>query len=305
MKISVIGTGRVGGATAFALVTRGIPHELVLVGRDLDKTTGDAFDLLHASAFVRPMTIRPGRLEDAHGSQIILIAVSAATDVVGDRLASAGANARLLREIVPILAHGSPQAIFVVLTNPVDVCTYLTLRASGLPSHQVLGTGTLIDTGRFRALLSRRTGINANDIRAYILGEHGEGQFPALSVATAGGMRLEEGDETIRSLFEEARRGGHLVMRHKGYTNYAVAMAATLICEAIAHNTHTILPVSTLVEGFRGIEDVCLSLPCVITRRGVDRVLAIDLDDGETELLRQCATMLRRVIDQLGDHPPG
>ena len=299
MKISVIGTGKVGGATAFALVTRGVPHELVLVGRDRDKALGDAYDLLHASAFIRPMDVKAGGVPETRGSDIVVIAVSARADVAGDRLSNAEANARLVAELVPGLAEASPGAIFVVLTNPVDVCTYVALRASGRPAGQVLGTGTLIDTGRFRALLSRETGINATDIRAYILGEHGETQFPALSVAAAGGVRFVEGDETVKAMFEEARRGGHDVMRYKGYTNYAVAMSASLVCEAIAGNTHAVMPVSTLVDGYKGVRDVCLSLPCVVGRAGVERVLAIDLNEPETAQFHHSADVLRGILDQV------
>lgn len=300
MKISVVGMGRVGGATAFALVARGVPHELVLVGRTRDRALGDAYDLLHAAAFVRPMQIRAGDAAEAADSDLILIAVDAAGINSGDRLAAAEANARLIRELVPPLAAASPGAVFVVMTNPVDICTYVALKASGLPPGRVLGIGTLIDTARLRALLSRRTGINAQDIRAYVLGEHGESQFPALSVASAGGVRIGSEDATVRALVEEARQGGHEVARYKGYTNYAVALAATLISEAIAEDARSILPVSTLVEGIRDVRDVCLSLPCVVGRRGVERVLSIDLDEVETVQLRHSAAVLRRVLDRIG-----
>ena len=299
MKISVVGLGRVGGATAFALVARGVPHELVLVGRTRESTLGDAVDLLHAAAFVRPMDVIAGETADTADSDIIVLAVSAHSDTAGDRLASAGPNARLLREVAPPLAEASPRAVFVVLTNPVDVCTYVVLREAGLPPGRALGTGTLVDTGRFRALLSRETGINAIDIRAYVLGEHGESQFAAMSTASAGGVRLESGGAAVRAVIEEARAGGHLVARYKGYTNYAVALSATLICEAIAADAHTVLPVSTLVEGFKGVRDVCLSLPCVVGRNGVERVLAIDLDDEETRQFRHSAAVIRAVIERV------
>ena len=299
MKISVVGLGRVGGAVAFALVSRGIPHELVLVGRTREKTVGEAYDLLHAAAFVRLMNVHAGEVADTAGSEIIVLSVNGATDLTNNRLASAAANVKLLREIVPPLAEASPGAIFVVLTNPVDICTYVALKASGLSNGKVFGTGTLIDTGRFRALLSREIGINATDIRAYILGEHGESQFPALSVASAGGVRIQADDEKIRAVFEEARRGGHEVMRNKGYTNFAVAMSALMICEAIASNSHTIFPVSTFVDNFLGVNDVCLSLPCVIGMRGIHQVLSIDLNAEEAELLRQSAAVLRGVLDRV------
>ena len=299
MKISVFGMGRVGGATAFALVARGVPHDLVLVGRTVEKTLGDAQDLLHASALGRPIQVRAGGVEETADSDIILLCASESKKTLGNRLEAAEVNAQLFEEIVPPLAQGSPNAIFVVLTNPVDVCTYVALRASKLPPGKVMGTGTLIDTARLRALLSRETGVNAADIRAYVLGEHGESQFPALSIASIGGERLESDTPSIRSLVDEARQGGEQVARIKGYTNYAVALSAAVICEAIANDSRAVLPVSTLVDGFKGVHDVCLSLPCVIGRSGVERVLAIELNDAETAQFRLGAGVIREVLDRV------
>ena len=309
MKISVVGAGKVGLATAFALVIRGLPHELVVVGRTREKVRGEVADLSHAAALVRPIDVIAGEVEDTAGSDVVILAVAggganAATAASGDRLDQAGANAEILREIVPGLAKASPGAVFLVLSNPVDICTYVTLKSSGLPPGRVIGSGTLLDTARFRSLLSRETGINATDIRAYILGEHGESQFPALSVASAGGVRIEPGDETTRALADEARDSAFDVARSKGYTNYAVALCAVLICEAIDADARTVLPVSTLIDGYKGVHDVCLSLPCVIGAGGVDRVLAVDLDDRETEQFRKSASVLRKVLDRIDADSP-
>lgn len=301
MKISVVGMGRVGTAVAFALVVRAIPHELVLVGRTRAKSLGDALDLEHAAALVRPIKVVAGEVGDTAGSDIIILTASAPIEgPVTDRLAQAGPNARLFREMVPPLAALSPRAVLIVLTNPVDVCTYVALRASGLPPGQVLGSGTLIDTARLRSLLSRETGINGLDIRAYVLGEHGDSQFPALSVASVGGLRLDRRDAAMDQLVEEARAGGYRVAREKGYTNYAVALSATLICEAITDDARTVLPVSTLIEGFQGVHDVCLSLPCVVGRGGIRRVLSVDLDAEEAGRFRRSAAVVRTVLDQVG-----
>jgi L-lactate dehydrogenase len=252
------------------------------------------------------MEVVAGDVADTAGSDIVILAVSAGTeDVSKGRAGLADANAKLLREIVPPLAEASPSAVFVVMTNPVDLCTYITLKASGLPPGRVIGTGTLIDTMRFRVLLSRQTGINAEDVRAYILGEHGETQFPALSVASAGGLRLEPQDSTVRAFAEEAREGGHHVARSKGYTNFAVALAATSICEAVAQDARTVLPVSTHVAGFKGLGDVCLSLPCVVGRQGVARILDVHLDPEETALLHRSAAAIRELIDRVESNRAG
>jgi L-lactate dehydrogenase len=300
MKISVIGMGKVGAAAAFSLVIRAIPHELVLVARTKEKALGDALDLQHAAAMVRSMDVIAGDAADTAGSDIVILSLSVPQGPITDRLELAEPNGRLLREVVPELASLSPKAVFLVLTNPVDVCTYVTLRASGLPSGQVMGSGTLIDTARLRSLVARETGISARDIRAYVLGEHGDSQFPAMSVASVGGLRLDRGGKAMDSLVDEARHGGQRVTKQKGYTNYAVALSATLICEAIAEDARTILPVSTLIDGFQGVRDVCLSLPCVVGSGGIQRVLSVDLDAEECEQFRRSASIVREALERVG-----
>lgn len=241
-----------------------------------------------------------GDAADTAGSDIVILALSVPQGPITDRLELAEPNGRLLREVVPELASLSPKAVFLVLTNPVDVCTYVTLRASGLPSGQVMGSGTLIDTARLRSLVARETGISARDIRAYVLGEHGESQFPAMLVASVGGLRLDRGGKAMDSLVDEARHGGQRVTKQKGYTNYAVALSATLICEAIAEDARTVLPVSTLIDGFQGVKDVCLSLPCVVGSGGILRVLSVDLDAEECEQFRKSASTVREALERVG-----
>ncbi|MDZ7736498.1 MAG: hypothetical protein U5P41_10620 [Gammaproteobacteria bacterium] len=189
---------------------------------------------------------------------------------------------------MPELAKNSPDAVFVVLTNPVDIMTYHTIRLSGFPPRRVIGTGTLIDSARFREMLSDEIGIDPDDLRAYILGEHGPHQFPALSQAQVGGERIDD-NEHRRQMFRDAVEAGHNVLRAKGYTNYAIAMAASLIIEAIVHDTRRTMPVSTLIDGWLDVADVCLSLPVVIGRSGITRVLHPELDASEREAFRQAA----------------
>lgn len=299
MKISIVGLGRVGTATAFTLVTRGLARELVLVGRDRERAAGEAADLSHAAAFVRPIKVVAGEIEDVAGSDIVILTASA-RDQGGGRLALAGENAAIFREIVPAIVRAAPNSILLVVTNPVDVMTYIALRSSGFTWQRVIGTGTLIDTGRFRSILSEAWGINSLDLRAYILGEHGESQFPALSVASAGGVRFDEHDAFVQKSAELARNAGHEVFRRKGYTNFAIALATAMIVEAIATDSHSILPVSTLIDGYLGVKDVCLSVPCVVGREGIVRMLPVDLNSIESELFRRSAALLRGVIDSIG-----
>jgi L-lactate dehydrogenase len=299
MKISMIGVGKVGSATAFALVTRGLCEQLVLVGRTRAASLGDAHDLMHAAAFVRPMQVISGSVADTRASDIVIFSASAPLTDTSSRLTVARENARLYRTLVPKVARLSPHAVLIVVANPVDLLTYVTLQLSGFPPARVIGSGTLLDTARFRALLSQHSGINVFDLRAYILGEHGDSQFPALSVASAGGMRFDEHDQTVQKMFHKARRGGYLVVHHKGYTNYAIALATALIVEMIVRDLRAVAPVSVLIDGFLGVRDVCLSMPCVIGRRGVTRVLPVELNEREAAAFRASATLLRQAMDDL------
>lgn len=298
MKLSIVGMGRVGSAIAFASVLRGLASELVLVDEDRDLVLGDALDLQHASAFIRPINVHAGALDDTAGSDVVVIAASRSQSG-GPRTEHARVNGPLVRKIAADVAATSPHAVLVVITNPVDAMTYLAIEASGLPPAMVIGSGTLLDTGRFRALLSRHSGVHTHDIRAYVLGEHGDSQFPAMSVATYGGVRFDPHDPAVREMAEQARQGGYVVYQHKKHTNYGIASATAMILNAVANDTREVLPVSTLIDGYHGIRGVCLSVPCVIGRAGVVRLLPIDLDAEESARFIESARIVRETIDSV------
>ena len=303
MKISIVGTGRTGTASAFALVMRGLAEELVLVSRDPTRARGDALDLAHASLYLdpKPVRIRAGEIADSAGSEVVIVTSSVRLEGLKTRADLAAGNAAIFHTLIPQLAEVSPEANFLIITNPVDVMTYLALRLGSLSPKRVIGTGTLIDTGRFRALLAEHTGIHSHDVRAYVLGEHGDTMVPALSQATAGGVRLPASDATILEHFRRARQAGYDVFHSKGYTDFGIAACVTMIIEAIRNDTHEVLPVSTLLEGQYGIADVCLSLPCVVGRQGVLRVLEPDLNEEEIAALRASAAAVRQVIEAIAD----
>lgn len=297
MKIGILGTGRVGTAVAFSLILRNLARDIVLVGRDLKKAEGEAADLHHAAALLGGARVQAVTADRATNCDIIVLAASAPEGTVNsERLSHLGANAVVCNDLIPRVAKASPNAIIIVLTNPVDAITYLCIGLSGFPPNRVMGTGTLIDTGRFRSILSNAWQINALDVRAYILGEHGDSQFPALSVASAGGVRFDEHDAIVTKAAEDARQAGHEVFKRKGYTNYAVASACMMLIEAIADDALSVMPVSTLIDGYLGVKDVCLSVPSIIGRAGVVRTLPIDLDAEEAELFRQSAGVLKRAM---------
>lgn len=301
MKISIVGIGRVGGAIAFSIVQHGVADELVLVNRTHKIAEGEARDLLHANSFTaKPMNIRAGNISDTAKSDIIILCASVPypTDIKS-RSEMATGNAAILREIVPLAADASPDAILLVVTNPVDAMTYIVQKLSDFPPTRVIGTGTLIDSARYRALLSREFEIHPDDIRAYILGEHGDRQFPALSVAMIGGVKIED-SEAAQRLFDQTVRGGYEIIQRKGYTNYAIALATLLIVKSIAGNLRRTMPVSTRIEGYCDVEDVCLSIPAVIGRQGIGRYLLPPLLPAETAAFRRAADAVRATIGECG-----
>jgi len=299
MKLSIVGAGHVGTALAFTVSMRGFVRELVLVGRDLARIAGEALDLSHGEAFFpAPAKIRAGRVADSAGSDVIVFCASAA--FTGDtRLTLGPANSRLLEELLPSLVEASPGALFLMVSNPVDVLTWQALRISGLPPSRVFGTGTMLDSMRFRHLLSQQLAIHPDDLRAYILGEHGDSQFPAMSMASAGAERIEDTPER-RQLFRQAAGMGIQIHRLKGHTNFGIAVSTTSIIESIALDEKRTMPLSVRIEGYLGVRDVCLSVPVVVGRGGIEQVLHPSLNDEEAAAFRHSAAVVRQAIDACG-----
>jgi L-lactate dehydrogenase len=283
MKISVVGLGRVGSTLAFALSERNFVREMVLVARNRDTAIGDALDLRHAQSFVEvPTHIHAGSVNDTAGSDIIVVCASVPMPrILPDRSMLGPGNVKLMRELLPPLAQLSPKAILIMVTNPVDTLTYYAIQFTGFPAARVIGSGTLIDSARLRHELSLELGIHSEDLRAYILGEHGLTQFAAMSCATAGGEAIDD-TPARRQLIERVTHTGVQIMSHKGYTNYGIALATAAIVEAVALDTKHTLPVSVLVNGFLGVNDVCLSLPAVVGRSGIERILQPRLNEAES-----------------------
>jgi L-lactate dehydrogenase len=297
MKVSVVGMGRVGSTLAFTLSQRNFVRELVLVGRNREVTFGDALDLRHAQSFVEvPSQIVAGTVEDTAGSDILVICASVPTATeLSDRALLGPGNVKLMRGLLTPLARLSPQAALVMVSNPVDVLTYYAAGYTGFPARRLIGTGTLIDSARLRHELSLEVGIHSSDLRAYILGEHGNTQFAAMSCATAGGEPIEDTPRR-REIIARVVRAGLEIFNHKGYTNYGIALAATAIIEAVALDTKHTMPVSVAVDGFLGVSDVCLSLPAVVGRGGIERILHPQLNETETQAFRASAAAVQHQI---------
>jgi len=301
MKITIVGTGRVGSSIAFAAVMQPIASELLLVNRSKEKAEGDAMDLMHASALRNSnMRIRAGEIEDTTGSDIIVFTASAPYGPPHrKRWELAEDNLPIMQEWIPALAKASPEAIFVLVTNPVDTMTLATIKLSGFPWQRVIGTGTLLDSVRYRSLLSTEIGIHADDIRAYILGEHGDTQFAAQSLAMTGGERFYPSDTSLR-MFNETVNMGYEVSKRKGHTNYGIAMATMTVLDSIVYDLRHTMPVSVMIDGYLGQADLCLSLPCVIGRAGVTRILHPMLSDDEQTKFLHSAAAIREVNTKIG-----
>lgn len=300
MKIAIAGIGHVGATLAYTLVMKGLAQELVLVNRNLRKAHSDAQDLIHSLAFTpHRMHIHAGGPEAAQGADVVVLCVSVPWQTTyTSRFDLTPGNAALFQEMLPPLVSHCPEATFLVVTNPVDVMTYCTLKITGLPAHRVIGVGTLIDSARFREYLSEQKGIHPDDIRAYVLGEHGDSQFPALSIAYAGGERAANHIDS-KEVFRQSAFSGQEIMQGKGYSNFAVSMATALIIESIYLDSLRTIPVSTLIDGYLAEHNVCLSVPAVIGRQGIIRVLQPELNEEEQQAFRTCASLIREQISQI------
>jgi L-lactate dehydrogenase len=310
-----VGAGAVGSTFAFSLLLSGLAAEIVLVDANVRRAEGEAMDLMHAVPFARTTRVWDGTLDDCRGAAITVIAAGAAQKPGESRLDLLRKNAAIFREVVPAVAAANPDGIILVATNPVDVLAYLTYRISGLPSARVIGSGTILDTARFRALLADHFGVDPRSVHAHIAGEHGDSEVPIWSLANIAGMALADFATAngmrhdplrLQQIFEATRDAAYQIIERKGATYYAVAAGLTRIVEAILRDQSTVLSVSSLICDYYGIDDVYLSVPTVVGRGGVERTLRLALSADEASGLRRSAYLLRQTIASLGLEPaPG
>jgi L-lactate dehydrogenase len=309
-KVAIVGAGRVGTTLAYTCLVRGIGKTIALYGRDPDRVRAEVLDLNHGLQFV-PMAAVSGSadIEVCRGADVVVVTAGAEDMPEQTRLDVAEANVAICRELVPRLVEVAPSAIFLFVTNPVDVVTYAALRISGLPAAQVIGTGTVLDSSRLRQLVAHHCGVAVQSVHAYIVGEHGDSEVPLWSSATIGGVPLLHWpdfdlvplDATARAdIVRQVVRGGYEVRAGKGFSNYAVSLATARIIESVLYDEHQVLPVSSLIDDFIGISDVCLSVPAVVNRNGVQRTLPVPLSSGEAEALQRSGATVRTVIRRLG-----
>jgi len=303
MKVSIIGGGgRVGSNAAFALQMSGSVREIVLIDLARDLAEGEALDLRHGSSLAGARTVRAGGYEDAAGSDIVMITAGLRRKPDESRLELINRNVVLFRQIVSEIksVRLAAGAVLLVVSNPVDILTYLAVKESGIPESRVIGLGTLLDTARFRSLLAERFGVAPGQVSALILGEHGDSMVPIWSSATINGVPLRSfpgwNDESMAEVFEATKNGGAEVIRLKGGAGYAVGLAIKQLVNAIALDTREILPVSTLQNGILGIEDVCLSVPTITGRAGAVSRIGIALSAEELTALQNSGRVLAETL---------
>jgi L-lactate dehydrogenase len=307
-RVAVVGVGNVGASFAYALLLSGLAAEIVLIDANRAKAEGEAMDLNHAVPFTHPTRLWAGDFADCAGAVVTVLAAGAPQNPGETRLDLAGKNTAIWRQIVPELAKHNPDGILLIATNPVDVLTYAAWKLSRLPAARVIGSGTILDTARFRYLLSQHFGVDARSVHAFIIGEHGDSEVPVWSSANIAGMRLPEfcraqgvayDPEAMRQIFLQTRDAAYRIIERKGATYYAVAAGLMQITRAILRNQKTVLSVSSIIRDFQEVDDVCFSLPTVVDRGGVENVLRLELDASEIGKLRDSAEILRKTIQSL------
>ena len=303
-RVCVVGCGHVGTTSAYALMLGGLAREVVLLDVDARRAEGEAMDLEQAAALARPVEVRAGTWDDAARAAIVVVAAGVGGRPGESRLDLLGRNVVVIRDVMRNLSERDFGGIVLMTTNPVDVLAQFAQEFSGLPAGRVISSGTVLDSARLRAMLGRELGVEPRSIHAYVVGEHGDSEIAAWSSARVAGVPVREfceGQGIVCPDFDEllrrVRRAAPDIIERKGYTSYAIASCVARICEAVLRDERSVLPVSTRLTGQYGIEGVYLSLPCVVGRGGVERVIEIPLDEREREGLRASADILRRTVE--------
>jgi L-lactate dehydrogenase len=306
MKVAIIGAGHIGTTLAYTLFIKGIVSEIAIVNRTREKAYGEALDMTHAlAAAAHSVKIYSGDYRACEGAEVVVVTAGAATVKGQSRLEIVAANAAIFKEMIPEIVRYNSRGIILLVTNPVDVNTWLTLRYSGLPSARVIGSGTVLDGQRFQSLLSRYFNVHPANVQALIIGEHGDSMIPLWSRASISGIPLKEFPEYDRQemedIFDMTRRGAAMVRVTKDSTQYATAMSVCRTVEAILLDKKEVLTVSTLVSDYHGIHDVCFSMPAVVGKGGVERLLRPQLADDERDNLLKSAALLKGVLASVND----
>jgi L-lactate dehydrogenase len=303
-KISIIGSGFVGSTTAFALMTGGLASKIVIVDINKNKAEGEAMDLSHGASFVKPVEVTAGEYIDTRDSDIIIITAGAAQKTGETRLDLIGRNLSIFKSIIPEIVKYSPNSILLVVSNPVDILTYITYKLSGFPKERVIGSGTVLDTSRLKYVLGQNFHIDIRNIHTYIMGEHGDSEIATWSLTNIAGMSLDEFCANLctecekdkkKEIHESVKNAAYEVIKKKGATYYAVALAIKRIVEVILRDENSILTVSALLSGEYGIDDIYLGIPSIVGSSGIKKILEVPLNSEELKNLKDSADTLKEL----------
>lgn len=308
-KVAIIGAGNVGSTFAFSLMINGIAREIVLIDKDEKRAKGECMDLNHGASFVSPVKITASGYEGCKDADIVVITAGAKQKPGQTRVDLVKQNVVIFKEIIPKVLKHAKDAILLVVSNPVDILTYITLKISGLPLNRVMGSGTVLDTSRFRYLISEHCHVDPRNVHAYIIGEHGDTELPVWSHANIGGMVLSkycpicnakcDYKKELGKIFDEVKNSAYKIIEAKGSTYYAIGLALVSIVESILRDENSVLPVSTLMKDYYGISDVCLSIPSIVNRQGVQKFLQLELSQSEQKQLSHSAETLKDLVREI------
>ena len=307
-KVAVIGCGFVGSTSAFSLIQTGLFSEMVLIDANKDRAEGEAMDLSHGSAYLTPMNIYAGGYDDIVDAGLIVITAGANQKPNETRLDLVKKNVNIFKSIIPEIKNRNCEGIILIVSNPVDILTEVTLKLSGFPANRVIGSGTVLDTARLKYVLGRHLQVDPRDVHAYIVGEHGDSELVVWSGAQVAGIHINHfcelrghfhHEEAMERLAQEVRDSAYEIIERKGATYYGVAVAVKRIATAIVKDEHAVLPVSSLMQGEFGLNDICLSIPTVVGQNGVDIVVDIYLNNEENEKLQASAKALKEILADL------
>ena len=306
-KVVVVGCGFVGSSSAFALMQSQLFSEMVLIDADQKRAEGEAIDISHGMVFASPMKIYAGTYDDISDAAVIVISAGANQKPDETRLDLSKKNSRIMKAIVGEIKKREFEGILLIVSNPVDILTYIALKESGYPANRVSGSGTVLDTGRFRYELGEHLGVDSRSVHAYIIGEHGDSELAAWSDARVGGLPINDfcelrghfdHDASMEKIFDHVKNSAYEIIARKHATYYGIAMAVCRICAAIVRDEQSIMPVSSLMQGEYGLEDVVLSIPAVVDANGIETVVPIELSEKELAQLKSSAEILKKIIKE-------
>lgn len=310
-KVVILGAGNVGSTIAYTLTLGGVAGEIVMIDINKEKAKGEAMDIIQGTAFCPPVNIYAGDYPDAVGADIVIVTVGMARKPGQTRLDLAQVNVEIAKSVIDQIIKYAPNAIYLVVSNPVDILTYSILKSTGLPSNQVIGSGTMLDSSRLRTLVADYAKVSPKNVHGYVLGEHGDTSVIPWSIIKIGGMGLidfcrqakqgiEIGDEEmLKNIEDDVRTAGAKVIAGKGATYYAIGVSVKHICECIIRDTGSIMTVSGMMDGEYGISDIALSVPFIVGRSGIVRSVLPPLEDAEVTMLRKSADTLKNLANSL------